>query len=178
MPVPHDTHILIVEDSLTQAVQLQFLLEKHGFQVTTAHNGRQGLECARLRKPSIIISDIVMPTMDGLQFIRLLRAEKGLDAIPVIFYTATYTDPGQLDTQTAAIAWGDGLTETLNLAAGLSSFDFTHVYAADGTYTVTVTLTDDDGGVDVAVFTVTVTATQAGYHIWLPIIHEIGSVVP
>ena len=41
MPLPQDTLILIVEDSLTQAVQLQFLLEKNGFKVTCAHNGRQ-----------------------------------------------------------------------------------------------------------------------------------------
>ena len=88
MSFPHDTHILIVEDSLTQAVQLQFLLEKHGFQVTTAHNGRQGLECARQRKPSIIISDIVMPEMDGYQLCSQIKTDETLKDVPVILLTS------------------------------------------------------------------------------------------
>jgi diguanylate cyclase (GGDEF)-like protein/PAS domain S-box-containing protein len=88
MPLPQDTHILIVEDSLTQAVQLQFLLEKNGFKVTCAHNGRQGLESARQEKPSVIISDIVMPEMDGYELCSNIKADDSLKDVPVILLTS------------------------------------------------------------------------------------------
>jgi len=88
MPLPQDTHILIVEDSLTQAVQLQFLLEKNGFKVTCAHNGRQGLENARKEKPTVIISDIVMPEMDGYELCGNIKADDTLKDVPVILLTS------------------------------------------------------------------------------------------
>ncbi|MCJ7602737.1 MAG: response regulator, partial [Desulfobulbaceae bacterium] len=88
MPLPQDTHILIVEDSLTQAVQLQFLLEKNGFKVTCAHNGRQGLENARKEKPAVIISDIVMPEMDGYELCSNIKADDTLKDVPVILLTS------------------------------------------------------------------------------------------
>ena len=88
MPLPQDTYILIVEDSLTQAVQLQFLLEKNGFKVTCAHNGRQGLENARKEKPAVIISDIVMPEMDGYELCSNIKADDTLKDVPVILLTS------------------------------------------------------------------------------------------
>jgi diguanylate cyclase (GGDEF)-like protein/PAS domain S-box-containing protein len=88
MPLPQDTLILIVEDSLTQAVQLQFLLEKNGFKVTCAHNGRQGLQNARKEKPAVIISDIVMPEMDGYELCSNIKADDTLKDVPVILLTS------------------------------------------------------------------------------------------
>lgn len=88
MPLPQDTLILIVEDSLTQAVQLQFLLEKNGFKVTCAHNGRQGLQSARQEKPAVIISDIVMPEMDGYELCSNIKADDTLKDVPVILLTS------------------------------------------------------------------------------------------
>jgi len=88
MPLPQETHILIVEDSLTQAVQLQFLLEKNGFKVTCAHNGRKGLESARKEKPAVIISDIVMPEMDGYELCSNIKADDSLKDVPVILLTS------------------------------------------------------------------------------------------
>ena len=70
--------------------------------------------------------------------------------------TVAYSDPGWLDTHTAALDWGDGLTATLELSAGLGSFEATHIYALAGSYTATITLADDDGGQDALAFTVTV----------------------
>lgn len=92
MLLPQDTHILIVEDSLTQAVQLQFILEKNGYKVTCAHNGRQALESARKEKPVVIISDIVMPEMDGYALCSNIKADDTLKDVPVILLTSL-SDP-------------------------------------------------------------------------------------
>ena len=96
-----------------------------------------------------------------------------MDAGQAFTLTAVYSDPGLLDTHTAVIAWSEGPSETLELEAGQSSFDFSHAYAATGAYTVTVTLQDDDGGLAVQTFTVTVEAVIPPLtHIWLPIIQR------
>ena len=57
--------ILIVEDSPTQAEKLRFLLEEQGYAVAAAVNGKVALEMACQRKPALIITDVLMPGMDG-----------------------------------------------------------------------------------------------------------------
>jgi VCBS repeat-containing protein len=114
--------------------------------------------------------DSLLVTVDNVAPALAPIADQSVVAGEALTLTAAYADPGLLDTHTAVIAWGDGLTGTLNLAAGLSSFDFAHAYAAAGTYTVTVTLTDDDGGQDVATFTVEV--TPAGFTTFLPVVRN------
>jgi len=84
--------ILIAEDSPTQAEKLRYLLEEHGYAVTAAPNGKQALEAARSRKPTLIISDVVMPEMDGYEFCRRVKADPKLADIPVILVT-TLSDP-------------------------------------------------------------------------------------
>jgi diguanylate cyclase (GGDEF)-like protein len=88
MPDSKDIHILIVEDSLTQALQLQFLLEKNGYPVTTANNGREGIDFARKVDPKLIISDIVMPQMDGYEMCSIIKSDEQLKNIPVILLTS------------------------------------------------------------------------------------------
>jgi light-regulated signal transduction histidine kinase (bacteriophytochrome) len=84
--------ILIAEDSPTQAQQLQYLLEQQGYTVDVAANGRQALEMAPKFKPTLIISDVVMPEMDGYQLCQKIKADPGLHDIPVILVT-TMSDP-------------------------------------------------------------------------------------
>lgn len=84
--------ILIVEDSPTQALQLQMLLENHGFDVQVAGNGVEALRLIESRRPIIIISDVVMPEMDGYALCRTLKADPTTEGIPVILVT-TLTDP-------------------------------------------------------------------------------------
>ena len=84
--------ILIAEDSPTQAQRLQHILERQGYAVRVATNGRLGLEAARERKPALVISDVVMPEMDGYEFCRALKAETSLQDVPVILVT-TLSDP-------------------------------------------------------------------------------------
>jgi PAS domain S-box-containing protein/diguanylate cyclase (GGDEF)-like protein len=79
--------ILIAEDSPTQAEKLQHLLEEHGYAVTTAPDGKQALAAAQRRKPTLLISDIVMPEMDGYELCKAIKSDDALRDIPVILVT-------------------------------------------------------------------------------------------
>ncbi len=80
--------ILIVEDSLTQAEQLKYILEQYGYHVAVAHNGKRALAAMLDRKPQLVISDIVMPEMDGYQLCRQIKADDALRDVPVILLTS------------------------------------------------------------------------------------------
>lgn len=84
----YDTaEILIVEDSPTQATELQYLLEAAGCKVRVARNGVVALAMVAERQPTIVISDIVMPEMDGYELCRQLKSEEQTAGIPVILVT-------------------------------------------------------------------------------------------
>lgn len=80
--------ILIAEDSRTQAEQLCFLLEQHGYQVTVTVDGKQALQAARAQKPALVISDIMMPEMDGYELCKAIKSDQALNEVPVILVTA------------------------------------------------------------------------------------------
>ncbi len=80
--------VLIAEDSLTQAEKLKYLLEEQHYVVTAVTNGKQALEAARKHPPSIIISDIVMPEMDGHALCKKIKADKALQKTPVLLLTS------------------------------------------------------------------------------------------
>jgi PAS domain S-box-containing protein len=79
--------VLIVEDSPTQAEHLKYLLEEEGYVVMTATNGLQALAATRTRRPTIIISDIMMPEMDGYGLCEAIKSDGKLKDIPVILVT-------------------------------------------------------------------------------------------
>jgi diguanylate cyclase (GGDEF)-like protein len=79
--------ILIVDDSATEREQLRRLLDEHGHAVTSAASGREALECARRRKPTLIVSDIVMPGLDGYGLCKALKSDDELKDIPVVLLT-------------------------------------------------------------------------------------------
>ncbi|HEY0802286.1 MAG TPA: response regulator, partial [Steroidobacteraceae bacterium] len=85
-------HILIAEDSATQAQRLQHILEQHGYRVTTTANGRLALEAALRSKPALIISDVVMPEMNGYELCSRVKADAQLSDVPVVLVT-TLSDP-------------------------------------------------------------------------------------
>lgn len=85
--------ILIVEDHAMSRHVLTTLLGYYGHKLLEATDGAIALELAHAERPDLIITDIVMPNMDGIEFVRRLRAEKEMEEIPVIFYTATYRLP-------------------------------------------------------------------------------------
>jgi signal transduction histidine kinase len=79
--------ILVAEDSATQREQLRYVLEERGYSVTAAANGKAALDAARRRKPTVIISDIVMPEMDGYALCKAVKSDDALKDIPVILLT-------------------------------------------------------------------------------------------
>ncbi|MEA3196081.1 MAG: hypothetical protein QOF32_133 [Gammaproteobacteria bacterium] len=90
-----DVHVLIAEDSATQAQRLQHILEQHGYGVTAAANGRLALESAQRNKPALIISDVIMPEMNGYELCRRVKTDARLRDVPVILVT-TLSDPSDV----------------------------------------------------------------------------------
>jgi len=80
--------LLVVEDDLALLKALHDILEAEGYQVRTATHGEEALESYREKKPDLILSDISMPIMDGLQLFEAVRRQPGGIAIPFIFLTA------------------------------------------------------------------------------------------
>ena len=88
----NDVEILIVEDSLTQALKLQYLLEQYKYRVAVAKNGREALDYLKEHTPTLVISDIVMPEMDGYEMCRRIKEKEALKGVPVILLTSL-SDP-------------------------------------------------------------------------------------
>jgi len=80
--------VLIAEDSITQAMQLQHILEVNGYDTTIAANGIEAIESIGESKPSIVISDIIMPEMDGYELCRQIKSNESYRDISVILLTS------------------------------------------------------------------------------------------
>jgi len=89
--------ILVVDDNELNRYQLQVLLSGNGYTVATASHGAEALELARQDPPDLIITDILMPVMDGYSLARAWMRDPRLCRVPFVFYTATYTDDRDRD---------------------------------------------------------------------------------
>ncbi|MCK6258024.1 response regulator transcription factor [Fictibacillus sp. KIGAM418] len=78
--------IMVVEDELSISTLLQFNLEQAGFEVITAMDGRKGLELAEMEKPDLMVLDLMLPEMDGLEVCKNLRQKQLF--IPILMLTA------------------------------------------------------------------------------------------
>lgn len=85
-------NILIVEDSPTQTKLLRLILEENNYKVDSAKNGIEALECVRHNRPDLIITDIVMPEMDGFALCKALKSDPNLRPIPIMLLTSL-SDP-------------------------------------------------------------------------------------
>ena len=80
-----DRSVLVVEDEENLLEALRYNLEREGYQVHTASDGGEGLEMARKLNPSLILLDIMLPTLDGFEICRILRRES---EVPILMLTA------------------------------------------------------------------------------------------
>jgi PAS domain S-box-containing protein len=88
------SYLLIVDDVEENLAYLTTLLKVHGFRVKSACNGADALAQARAESPAAVVSDLLMPVMDGYTLLRHWKSDARLKTIPFIVYTATYVDPG------------------------------------------------------------------------------------
>lgn len=87
------TRILIVDDKPDNLYYLKTLLTGSGYDVETAHHGAEALVRARATPPDVVVSDLLMPVMDGYTLLRHWKADPRLRRSPFVVYTATYTEP-------------------------------------------------------------------------------------
>lgn len=86
-------HILVVDDQPENGDYLVTLLKSQGDEVQLARHGAEALLLAGAKLPDLVISDLLMPTLDGYSLLRIWKAEAQLKRVPFIVYTATYTEP-------------------------------------------------------------------------------------
>jgi CheY-like chemotaxis protein len=86
-------HVLIVDDREADRTLVKMLLERNGYRVTVAGDGVEALAAARRDRPDAIVSDVLMPNMDGFVLCDTWMQDAELKAIPFIFYSGNLTSP-------------------------------------------------------------------------------------
>jgi PAS domain S-box-containing protein len=114
-----DNSVLIVNDEPDQLRLMRNLLNKAGYSVLTADDGREGLAMARRERPDLVISDVSMPEMNGLEFCRHIRADSELKTVPILLISAL-----QKDTETVVAGLRAGADDYLEIP-----FDATRLIA-------------------------------------------------
>ena len=84
--------VLVVEDNSDSRKMLETVLLAQGYEVLCAENGSEALDLARKELPDMVVSDILMPVMDGYTLCKKIRQDENLQSVLFVFYTATYTD--------------------------------------------------------------------------------------
>lgn len=87
------TRVLVVDDKEDNLYYLRTVLEAHGFEVDVARHGAEALAKARQSLPDLVVSDLLMPVMDGYTLLRHWKVDHRLKRVPFLVYTATYTEP-------------------------------------------------------------------------------------
>jgi two-component system, cell cycle response regulator DivK len=113
--------ILVVEDNMDNYELVRFILERAGYDVFLAVNGRDGVDAARLQKPDMILMDLGMPEMDGWNATEKLKSDDSTKFIPVYALSA-YTLPS--DRKRALEAGCDGyLTKPIHMQSFLDAIN-------------------------------------------------------
>ncbi|WP_028225300.1 response regulator [Paraburkholderia ferrariae] len=85
--------VLLVDDDPNALDALKELVRQEGYRVTTAADGRDALRCALADPPDVVISDCMMPRMDGLALVRAMRRNRMLAHVPLVLVSAMVTPP-------------------------------------------------------------------------------------
>jgi PAS domain S-box-containing protein len=95
VPVEHagtEPRVLLVDDNGPQRRLTQLILQRSGFAVTTAADGMQALAAARLARPDVIVSDVLMPELDGFELSLAVRQDPELATVPVVLLSSHYVE--------------------------------------------------------------------------------------
>lgn len=118
------TLILVVDDEFSIVEMLSAVLEEEGYEVMTASNGQEGLRLLQNTLPALVISDIMMPILDGLELCRRMQADGRLKFIPVVLMSAARTTSYLKECKYAALLKKPfGLSEMLQMVARLVKFN-------------------------------------------------------
>ncbi len=98
---PRASRLLIVEDDPRARWVLSAILKQLGFVCSTACDGRQAIDSVAADTPDLILMDLMMPVLDGLEATRLLKANAATRSIPILALTANDTPSGRSDAQQA-----------------------------------------------------------------------------
>jgi response regulator RpfG family c-di-GMP phosphodiesterase len=85
--------VLVVDDLAYNRRSLKGVFQSAGYQVATAEDGEAALRVLRTDRPDVVVTDILMPNLDGFQLCRAMKTDANLAGIAVVFYTGSYTDP-------------------------------------------------------------------------------------
>lgn len=105
--------LLLVEDAPFLRYAFGRLLRMHGYEVMEATDGREALECVGTFRPNLVLTDLSMPIMDGVEFIRRLRANPETATLPVIAITADTS--GKSEQRARAAGADDFVTKPVDL---------------------------------------------------------------
>jgi CheY-like chemotaxis protein len=107
--------VLLVEDAPFLRYAFGRLLRMEGFDVKEVNDGQEALDCLASFRPELVLTDLMMPVMDGVELISRIRADPDYDSVPVVAITADITDRGaRLARQAGAV---DVITKPIDLAS-------------------------------------------------------------
>jgi putative two-component system response regulator len=98
--------VLVVDDLAYSVRALRAIFQSAGYEVAVAQDGQEALESVRAHRPDFIVTDILMPRLDGFQLCRAVKTDTALAPIPLIFYTGDYVDPADREFGTSLGAAG------------------------------------------------------------------------
>jgi CheY-like chemotaxis protein len=110
--------VVVVDDEFDIADALAVVLEEVGFQVVTCSDGREGLDAIRSRRPALVLLDVMMPRMSGIEVLAALRDDPSLSSIPVLLMSAV-EPPGKRE----ALGFRSFIRKPFSLDALLTEVD-------------------------------------------------------
>ncbi len=97
------TLILVVDDEVSIVELLSMFLEATGYQVMKAYNGQKALDCLASARPDVVISDVMMPVLDGRELCRRMQADPRYRSIPIVLMSAIHPVHGLTGCNCAAL---------------------------------------------------------------------------